>query len=57
MSRQLAISSAFATLAMAAMVLVNTPAQHLRGGTNGIGPGIQAGQSMPGPLQVPIFAG
>src|SRR3546814_3017625 len=53
MSRQLAISSAFATLAMAAMVLVNTPAQHLRGDASGIGPGIQAGQLMPGPLQVP----
>lgn len=55
MSRQLAISSAFATLAMAAMVLVTTPAHHLRDRANGIGPGIQAGHMMPGPLQVSLL--
>lgn len=47
MSRQLAISSAFATLAMAAMLLANTPAQHLRGGTSGFDQRVQAGHTMP----------
>ena len=55
MSKQLAISSAFAIFAMAAMLLVNTPAQHLRGGASGFDQGVQAGHMMPGLPQVRLL--
>lgn len=46
MSKQLALSSAFATLAMAAMVLTHTPSQFDRQESEGYGP-VQAELSLP----------
>lgn len=55
MSKQLAISSTFATFAMAAMLLANTPAQHLRGETAGFDRGALAELSVPGLPQVRLL--
>lgn len=57
MSRQLAISSVFAILAMAAMLLVHTPAQRLHGDVSGIDLNLQAEHTMPGLPHVWPFAG
>jgi hypothetical protein len=56
MSKQLAISSAFACFAMAAMTLAYTPSGYASSDGNLGDYGLQAGQAMPDLPSVPFFS-